>query len=132
MAVYVDDMYRYPIGEYRGMKMSHLTADTTEELLAMVDTIGVQRKWIQYPGTWKEHFDIAFSKRKLAVEAGAIEIEYGTECAIMDMRRRITGEYGPPSAARAWYAQHQKLKSIAKEANGQQRIYRRARRTPES
>lgn len=69
MSVYVDDMY----APFRHMIMCHLYADTSEELLAMVDKIGVDRKWIQYPGTWKEHFDIAKSKRALAVEAGAIE-----------------------------------------------------------
>ena len=74
MAVYVDDMYKYPLGEYRGMKMSHMIADSTEELLAMVDAIGVQRKWIQYPGTPQEHFDIAMSKRSKAIALGAIEI----------------------------------------------------------
>lgn len=40
----------------------------------MADTIGVQRKWIQYRGTYREHFDIALSKRKLAVQAGAVEV----------------------------------------------------------
>ena len=74
MTVFVDDMYLYPMGQYRGMKMSHLMADTTEELLAMVDTIGVQRRWIQHAGTFAEHFDIALSKRTLAVQAGAVEI----------------------------------------------------------
>jgi len=72
MTVYVDDMYLYPMGNYRGMKMSHMQADTTEELLAMVDKIGVARKWIQYPGIpGREHFDIALSKRELAIKNGA-------------------------------------------------------------
>ena len=60
--------------------MCHMIADTSEELLAMADRIGVQRKWIQYPGTYREHFDIALTKRALAVKAGAKEItqrEYG-------------------------------------------------------
>lgn len=72
MAVYVDDMF----AEYRGMLMCHLVADTTEELLAMVDKIGVQRKWIQNPGTYREHFDIAKGKRELAIKAGAIPITW--------------------------------------------------------
>lgn len=55
------------------MKMSHMVADSTEELLHMVDKIGVQRKWIQKRGTNLEHFDIAISKKKLAVKHGAIE-----------------------------------------------------------
>jgi hypothetical protein len=56
------------------MKMCHMVADTTAELLAMADRIGVQRKWLQYPGTDREHFDIAMSKRALAVKYGAVEL----------------------------------------------------------
>jgi len=57
------------------MMMCHMYADSTEELLAMADRIGVARKWIQYPGTYKEHFDVCKSKRALAVQDGAIEVE---------------------------------------------------------
>lgn len=63
------------------MQMCHMIADTTEELLQMVDKIGVQRKWIQYASTGNEHFDICLSKKKLAVKYGAKEInmrEYAT------------------------------------------------------
>lgn len=74
MAIYVDDMYKSPMGYYRGMKMSHMVADTTDELLNMADKIGVQKKWIQNKGTPQEHFDICFSKRMLAIKNGAIEI----------------------------------------------------------
>lgn len=76
MTVYVDDMYKYPMGQFGRMKMSHMIADTQEELLAMADTIGVQRKWIQKKGTIHEHFDfdIAMSARAKAVAAGAVEI----------------------------------------------------------
>lgn len=84
VAVYVDNAN---IGFGR-MKMSHLWADTLEELLDMVDQIGVQRKWIQgHPtlsfgkhrnASWV-HFDIAASKKALAIKAGAI----------------LTDKYGP-------------------------------------
>lgn len=70
MAVYVDDGK----APYRGMLMSHLCADTTEELLEMADRIKVARKWIQNPGTHREHFDICQSKRALAVGFGAEEV----------------------------------------------------------
>jgi hypothetical protein len=56
------------------MKMSHMIADSTEELLAMADQIGVARRWLQKPGSYLEHFDIALSKRTEAVRAGAVEI----------------------------------------------------------
>lgn len=74
MTVYVDDMYRYPVGQFGRMKMSHMIADTREELLEMADRIGVARKWIQAKGTAQEHFDISKGKRDLAVEAGAVEL----------------------------------------------------------
>ena len=70
MTVYVDNM-KAPFGR---MKMCHMFADTTEELLEMVDKIGVARKWIQKAGTNEEHFDIAMSKRALAVQHGAVEV----------------------------------------------------------
>lgn len=70
MTVYVDDM-QAPFGR---MKMCHMAADTTEELIAMADKIGVARRWIQHAGTTREHFDIAMSKRALAVAAGAKEV----------------------------------------------------------
>jgi hypothetical protein len=88
MTVYVDDMYLYPMGQYGRMRMSHLMADTTEELLAMVDLIGVQRKWIQHAGTYSEHFDIALSKRAKAVAAGTKEITL-REMAEFQRRKRL-------------------------------------------
>jgi len=83
MTVYVDDV-RHKFGN---MVMCHLWADTEAELLAMVDRIGVQRKWIQgHPtsigkaknASWV-HFDIAMSKKALAIAAGAV----------------LTDKYGP-------------------------------------
>jgi len=68
--VYVDSMQ----APYGNMIMCHMIADTTEELLKMADDIGVKRKWIQYPGTNKEHFDICLSKKWKAIMLGAKEI----------------------------------------------------------
>lgn len=60
--------------------MCHLWADADEELLNMVDRIGMQRKWIQgHPvlsfgkhrdASWV-HFDISLEKKALAIQAGA-------------------------------------------------------------
>ncbi|MCJ2107903.1 DUF4031 domain-containing protein [Methylobacterium sp. E-041] len=83
MSVYVDQ----PIFPFGRMMMCHLWADSLDELLAMVDRIGVHRKWIQgHPtlsfgkhrnASWV-HFDIAKGKRIRAIEAGAIETDtYG-------------------------------------------------------
>ena len=81
--VYVDNA-RHP---YRRMIMCHMVADTTSELLAMADTIGVDRKWIQRAGTPKEHFDVCLKMRKKAIEAGAVEVSSRELCQIIQGKR---------------------------------------------
>ena len=83
MSVYVGAA-EWPFGR---MMMAHMTADSTEELLAMADAIGVQRKWIQYSGTYKEHFDICKSKRAKAVKFGAIEVDHYQESEMLAKKR---------------------------------------------
>lgn len=85
MAVYVDNFYVTGM-TYRGMKMCHMIADTRDELLQMVDAIGVDRQHIQAFGTRLEHFDICLAKRKLAVKNGAIELTF-RELAAMTRNR---------------------------------------------
>jgi hypothetical protein len=72
MTVYVDDM-KAPFGRY---VMCHCWADSRAELFAMMELIGVQTKWFQQPpkASW-EHFDITMSKRKLAIQHGAVETD---------------------------------------------------------
>ena len=69
MACYVDDV-RHAYGR---MVMCHLWSDSLNELLAMVDKIGVQRRWLQQPpkASWV-HFDISLGKKALAIKHGAI------------------------------------------------------------
>lgn len=80
MTVYVDNAQI----QYGRMKMCHMVADTEDELLAMADKIGVQRKWHQYPGTPKSHFDVCMSKRALAIKHGAREV---TRRELMEVRK---------------------------------------------
>lgn len=72
MAVYVDNANI----RYGRMRMCHMWADTLPELLTMVDKIGVSRRHLQKPpaASWV-HFDVCLSKRKLAIEHGAKEMD---------------------------------------------------------
>lgn len=70
MSVYVDDMR----ASYGRMKMCHMIADSSNELNAMADAIGVARRWIQHAGTWREHYDVCLSMRAKAVALGAIQV----------------------------------------------------------
>lgn len=89
MTVYVDDMHLSPVGRLGRMKMSHMIADSTDELLAMADRIGLARRWLQAAGTAREHFDVSMSLRKKAVAAGAVEITM-RELAMRCRERRET------------------------------------------
>ena len=103
MAVYVDDMHLSEMGRFGRMKMCHMIADTDEELHALADAIGVARRWFQKPGTWGRHYDIATSKRALAVKAGAIEITMRQAAGMCAHRRRFGALCYPEDAAR-WRA----------------------------
>jgi len=96
MTVYVDDMHTTPMGQFktpsgRVYKMCHMVADTTAELLTMADQIGVARRWLQKAGSHHEHFDIAMSKRALAVQLGAVEITMSQLGRIVRAKRTDIG-----------------------------------------
>lgn len=91
MTVYVDDMR----AQYGRMVMCHMIADSDDELHAMAAAIGVARKWHQ-----GDHYDIALSKRALAVQHGAREITR-RQCGLMTLRRRRTGTLPTPEWAEA-------------------------------
>lgn len=93
MAVYVDDME----ASYGRMVMCHMLADTTAELLAMADKIGVARRWLQKAGTVHEHFDVCKAMRVRAVKLGAIEIDRQGLVDIL-RARRIAMSATPPAA----------------------------------
>lgn len=102
MAVYVDDMR----ARYGRMVMCHMLADTDDELHAMAARIGVARQHWQSPQqTSGSHYDIALSKRALAVAAGAIQITW-KQASAMNARRRITGQLGDPATAWEWLKQY--------------------------
>jgi hypothetical protein len=72
LSVYVDA----PIWGLGRMKMSHMIADTPDELHAMADLLGLDRAWFQHPpraSFW--HYDVSQTKRKAAIQLGAIECD---------------------------------------------------------
>lgn len=94
MSVYVDAS-RYNCGR---MIMCHMIADTPAELHAMADRIDVARRWFQSPpkaSFW--HYDIAKSKRALAVQAGAIECDRSLLVAAI-RRIRASGTFDARSS----------------------------------
>jgi hypothetical protein len=109
--VYVDDMR----ADFGRMVMCHMVADTDEELHTMADKIGVARKWHQKPGTARSHYDIALSKKALALHFGAKQITW-KQTSAMTARRAVTGELGSPETAVQWLIDYRKSKK--KENDG--------------
>lgn len=69
MPVYVDALRDW------GWKLGpscHLMADSAEELHAFAARLGLRRSWFQTSSS-APHYDLVASKRKLAVELGAVE-----------------------------------------------------------
>ncbi len=96
MTVYVDDMdVEFKPAHRKGYtyRMSHMIADTEEELHTMADKIGVARRWFQ-----GDHYDIAMSKKLLAIEAGARLVSRRT-LSCMAVNRRLGFPMGTPETA---------------------------------
>ncbi len=89
MTVYIDDMYVYPMGKFYQMKMSHMIADTDEELHAMAEKIGLKRRWFQ-----GDHYDVTKGKRQEAIRLGAVPIALRT-LAYMTFCRKVNGKLPP-------------------------------------
>jgi hypothetical protein len=70
MSVYVDSEQN----AFRHMKMSHMVADTLDELHAMAQRLGLRRSWFQVSRSGMPHYDICQTKREQAIKLGAIEI----------------------------------------------------------
>lgn len=81
--VYIDNFN----AKFRRMIMCHMIADTTKELIEMAEAVGVRRKWIQYPGTYNEHFDVCLSMKKKALQLGAMEIHWRQYATFVNVRK---------------------------------------------
>jgi hypothetical protein len=85
MAVYVDQEEN----RFGRMVMSHMVADSLEELHAMADKIGLKRSWFQ-PRS-HPHYDVSRQKRSLAIAFGAVEVDRkGLVEALQRYRRKLT------------------------------------------
>lgn len=83
MSVYVDSMK----AQFGRLVLCHMIADTSEELHAMAERIGLKRVWCQYEGTYREHYDVGRVKRALAIKEGALEITRTELGGVLHRRR---------------------------------------------
>ena len=78
MAVYVDPNLTWvKTRVWRYDSVSHMYADSPEELHAFAAKIGLKRQWasdITQPDSGMLHYDLSPSKRRQAVAVGAMEV----------------------------------------------------------
>lgn len=93
MTVYVDSLHNWGwVLNGQQVQSCHMVAETDDELHVMAEAIGMNRSWAQKmddPIQYRHHYDLTQSRRKLAVEHGAVEIgqrELGR--MIIDERRK--------------------------------------------
>lgn len=71
MIVYVDDC-RNRLGR---MQMSHMTADTLDELHAFAAQLALRRRWFQGPPDHRHaHYDLCQQYRERAIRLGAVTV----------------------------------------------------------
>lgn len=80
MSVYVDEPVEYAeepkgyVGRTRARaRWCHMIADTSDELHAIAQRIGLRREWFQ-ADRWVGHYDLVPTKRALAVRYGAVAL----------------------------------------------------------
>lgn len=77
MTVRVDD--GFVEGEWgRWSGGGHLQADTTDELHAFAERLGLRRAWFQSkPGRpWHDHYDLTREGRRRAIDLGAVPVPW--------------------------------------------------------
>jgi hypothetical protein len=85
MAVYVDSARN----QFGRMKMRLMIADTQAELHTMAERIGMRREWFQEPPHAAHRGpadDVSLSKRSVAVEYGAVEVDRAPESPLKSVR----------------------------------------------
>lgn len=124
MTVYVDDMHKWSMGHFGRMKMSHMIADTDKELHKMAKAIGVARKHFQDKGS-APHYDIAKSKRALALQNGAVAITL-RQCSRMCFIRRVEGGKlpRPKKVDIRWNELQGRLRFVAEREHGKRDFIR--------
>jgi len=85
MPVYVDNYYKYTASHFGRIRMSHMFADSEEELDTMAEKLKLKPKWKQGKGP-VAYFDIGMSKRQDAIAYGAKEV---TCQEMVKIRKRI-------------------------------------------
>ena len=82
--IYVDSG-RVP---FRGFRMSHLVADTSAELEEFAADLDLAPEWVQFPGTYREHFDVCDTRRIQAIALGARTVTAREMGRILAKKRR--------------------------------------------
>lgn len=97
MTVYVDDFRAIKkFGRGNTWRMSHMIADTRDELDEIAERLDLHSRWKQNVGERKEHYDVTESMAQKAVRLGAKRIST-RELSVLLTHRDLREYLGLPS-----------------------------------
>jgi hypothetical protein len=84
--IYVDNFYLHPLAAYREMRMSHLFSYHEDALHEFAARLGLRRSWFH-----RDHYDVGFNKRDMALTFGARGISYRMMARMVRTYRKSGG-----------------------------------------
>lgn len=98
MAIYVDDLIKWPKYIVQGKKRSKtpvwcrmISANGPEELHAFARKIGLDRNWFD-EGPPMDHYALTPVRRGMAIQEGAIALDYDSMMATMRVASKLFNE----------------------------------------
>ena len=88
-----------PAGVRRGDRMYHLLSDIpgpegARELRAFALPLGFRERWVQYPGSYREHFDVTERDARTILAQGGARLISNRELGALLATKRAHGETG--------------------------------------
>jgi uncharacterized protein DUF4031 len=89
-----------PVGVRPGDRTYHVLSDLagevgSRELRAFTEALGFSWRWVQYPGTYREHFDAPSEDYDEIVASGATPISTSDLGRLLAAKRAVMGDLPP-------------------------------------
>jgi hypothetical protein len=88
-----------PAGVRRGDRMYHMLSDIpgsegSRELRSFATPLGFRERWVQYPGSYREHFDVTERDAKAILARGGVQVLSNRELgALLAAKRAYLDDY---------------------------------------
>jgi hypothetical protein len=90
-----------PAGVRRGDRMYHMLSDVpgaegARELRAFALSLGFRERWVQYPGSYREHFDVTERDAQTILARGGVRLVSNRELGALLVTKRAAFDAPQP------------------------------------